>query len=542
MKPLFDTVSKISLLCVVVAGIQACNESVLDEKPLDFLSPTVTLTTDAGFQSAITSLHQGTREVFGQDNNNTWWAMHFGTDIGSVGSQATGLRDYNTQLTPTFVGTNHFWNWGYVTMLPRANQIIEYAERTTAVWTNEAQKNSVIAEARFFRAYTMNLLTNLYGAVPIVDKLATEPKVDYTRSPRKEVLEFIRADLEFASANLPVTTTIQGRITKDAADHLLAEVYISLADYDKSIEAATRVISSGRNRLMTTRFGSAASQPGDVYSDLFKLGNQNRSSGNVENLWVINYEFQTPGGFTTTNQGKQWLRCWGPFYVNALDPAGRAGMVLADSMGRGVGWMRPNNHVLYNIWREDPADMRNSRFNIRRSWVYNNPASASFGRPVVFSANPRIDTLAHLYPSFRKVEDASIPTVGVGSGRTASDIPMMRLAETYLLRAEAYLMKGDKQKAADDVNVVRARAKAKLATAAQMDLDYILDERLRELIIEEPRRLTLSRMGKLIERTKRLNGLPVTVNSMQDKHALFPIPQTFIDANFGAKIEQNPGY
>jgi hypothetical protein len=118
----------------------------------------------------------------------------------------------------------------------------------------------------------------------------------------------------------------------------------------------------------------------------------------------------------------------------------------------------------------------------------------------------------------------------------------MRLPETYLLRAEAYLRKGDLQKAADDINVVRARAKAAPVTIDKVSLDYILDERLRELIIEEPRRLTLSRMGKLVERTKKYNGFPLTVSTIQDKNELFPIPQKFIDANLGFKIVQNPGY
>jgi hypothetical protein len=62
------------------------------------------------------------------------------------------------------------------------------------------------------------------------------------------------------------------------------------------------------------------------------------------------------------------------------------------------------------------------------------------------------------------------------------------------------------------------------------------------LIIEEPRRLTLSRMGKLVERTKKYNGFPLTVSTIQDKNELFPIPQKFIDANLGFKIAQNPGY
>jgi hypothetical protein len=103
-------------------------------------------------------------------------------------------------------------------------------------------------------------------------------------------------------------------------------------------------------------------------------------------------------------------------------------------------------------------------------------------------------------------------------------------------------MKGDKQKAADDINVVRGRANAKPVNTAQVNIDYILDERLRELIIEEPRRLTLNRLGKLVERTKKYNPMPITQATIKEEHNLFPIPQRFIDANYGAKITQNPGY
>lgn len=527
-----------AFLLTALLLVQACDESVLEEKPLSFLSPDVTLVSNAGFQSAITALHQAVREVAGIDDQNAYWSVYFGTDLGSIGVRDAYLRNYETQLTPTFTGVNHFWDWGYLNLLPRANQIIDYAQRPSAVWADEKQKNAVIAEARFFRAYAHNMLTNLYGDVVIADKLATEPKVDYQRNKRKEVLEFVKADLEFASQWLPLTEPQPGRIVKNAADHLLTEVNISLGNYDKAIETATAVISSGRNQLMNQRFGTQKNQPGDVYSDLWKDGNQNRSGGNLENLWVIQYEFQTPGGVTTSGNGRNWLRCWGARYFDAKDPDNASGMVIADSLGRGVSWMRPSNHVLYGIWKDDPNDMRNSEYNIRRKWYYNNPTSKYFLKEVKFHAN--LDTLYHIYPAFRKVEGLSL--AGATNGRTFNDWPMMRLAETYLLRAEAYLMKGDKQKAADDINVVRGRAKAKPVAAAQVDLDYILDERLRELIVEEPRRLTLSRMGKLVERTKKYNGFATTINTIQAKNELFPIPQKFIDANFGNKVPQNPGY
>lgn len=520
-------------------AISSCDESILDEKPLSFLSPDVTLVNNAGFQSAITALHYSVRDLVNVNAAETYWSLCFGTDIGSISNTQAFLQNYETQLTPTSQAARFFWDWAYRDLLPKANQIIDYAQRPTAVWSDENQKNAVIAEARFFRAYALNVLTNLYGDVVIVDKVATEPKVDYQRSPRKDVLEFVKADLEFASQWLPLSEPQPGRIVKNAADHLLAEVNISLGNYDQAIAAATAVITSGRNQMMTERFGSQKNQPGDVYSDLWKTGNQNRSGGNLENIWTIQIEYQTPGGVSPVcTIGKAWLRCWGPRYFEAKDPAGKAGMLLTDSLGRGVAWMRPNNHTLYEIW-DSPTDIRNSKYNIRRKWYYNNPASAYYLQEV--TKHPMLDTLfSGVWPTFRKIEGPSL--AGAANGGTFDDWPIMRLAETYLLRAEAYLQKGDKQKAADDINVVRTRANATPVTAGQVDIDYILDERLRELIVEEPRRLTLNRMGKLVERTKKYNGFATTINTIQPKNAWYPIPQKFIDANFGVEIEQNPGY
>jgi hypothetical protein len=148
----------------------------------------------------------------------------------------------------------------------------------------------------------------------------------------------------------------------------------------------------------------------------------------------------------------------------------------------------------------------------------------------------------YLYPTIRKIE-GNVPKSGDNTtGRTFQDLIIYRLAETYLLRAEAYLRKGELQKAADDINVVRSRSKATPVLPSNVNLDYILDERARELTVEEPRRRTLVRMGNLVERVRRYNLRADTCNSIQDKHMFFPIPQSAIDANFSAKLEQNPGY
>jgi hypothetical protein len=73
-------------------------------------------------------------------------------------------------------------------------------------------------------------------------------------------------------------------------------------------------------------------------------------------------------------------------------------------------------------------------------------------------------------------------------------------------------------------------------------MDYILDERIRELLTEEPRRRTLMRTGTLIERIRKYDLVESSRATIQPFHQFYPIPQTAIDANFGARLEQNPGY
>ncbi|MEO1011112.1 MAG: RagB/SusD family nutrient uptake outer membrane protein [Bacteroidota bacterium] len=531
------------LALVALFTMQACDEDeILEEIPSDFLNSDVVLVDKAGFESALTALHVGVRDgIYLSDGFPNYYAMHIGTDVATTGVEGLPqFRDYNITLTPFFGTVDFFWNWAYLSVFPRANTIIEAAENPDVVWESEAEKNAVIAEARFMRGYANNVMANIFGGIPIVDRVETAPRLDYVRNTREEVLQFAKEDLIFASQWLPETTEIDGRIVKGAADHLLSEVYISLGEYTNAIASATDVIDSGLYNLMTTRFGSAANEPGDVFSDLFKDNNQNRSSGNMESIWVIQIEFQTPGGEPGAG-GNNWLRRWGPRYWALRDPDGNPGMILASPFGRGVAQVRPNSYSLFTIWQSDfDNDIRNSEFNIRRTWFYNNPESNFFGQEVIYDpATSGIDSL-RFYPSFTKIEGEAL--AGANRGRTFTDYMIMRLAETYLLRAEAHLLNGNPTAAADDINIVRARANATPVSAGEVDIDYILDERARELMVEEPRRRTLVRMGRLVDRVREYNIRQDTRETIQDFHRWFPIPQSAIDANIGAELEQNPGY
>lgn len=557
-------------LCVFfLLGTTACDKDYLNEVPLDRFSPENLLTNTAGYDAAVVALYEGARQEHIIASNNFEY-MTVGTDQTQWGrNDSRGNKDYSL-LNPNLDATIIYWDWAFKQMIVRANLILEDIDNPSLKMADDARKN-IKGQALFFRAYTYNFLANVYGGVPIVKERITVPKFDFVRNSRAEVLNFVAKDLEEATQLLPLEVK-DGRIPRAAAFHLLSEVYISLgmetkeaSFYDKSIGAASKVINkeAGDYQLMTSRFGAAASKPGDVFSDIFAEGQVNKSAGNKEVMWAWQFESITPGGSFSVSSANNSIRYWASEY-NVLKTPNNVLNIVPDSLGRGIGVNSPTNYVKYDIWKLDPKDMRNSSFNIRRVYYYNNPADKEyFGKPILTKkgtngvlyitkndgtlTNIVVDSLRQYYPYFRKIEGASL-NANTLSGNTAKDFSRMRVAETYLLRAEAYFRKGDLANAAKDINVVRARAKAVLIGSSEVTEDFILDERSRELIVEEPRLRTLIRMGRLVDRVRKYNAAPSVANgpssgkTIQDFNKYWPIPQKVIDANTGAKFEQNPGY
>lgn len=116
----------------------------------------------------------------------------------------------------------------------------------------------------------------------------------------------------------------------------------------------------------------------------------------------------------------------------------------------------------------------------------------------------------------------------------------LRLADSYLLYAEALFMNNNSSEASVWINKIRQRSGASAILPAQLSLDFILDERSRELVSEELRKITLLRMGKYIERTKKYN--PLSKDYVADHHKLYPFPAIAIDANKDKVMDQNLGY
>lgn len=556
------------LAATLLVGVGCNEEEFLNEVPKDFYSPENSYITDANFNAALTDLYARVRAIQSVNGGADFYSEVLGTDLAFNGRLDNArIGDYNSSIIPQGAIPRYHWLSWYK-IISNANTIIG---RLPLSQVSEARQKVIGAEAKLFRAWSYRQLVHLFGGVPLILEEATTPKSDYTRATKEAVLNQIVADATEAAANLPnVATAVDGRLNKAVANHLLAETYIVLKDYDKAIAAATEVIQNSNLSLMKDRFGSLRNQPGDVFYDLFRVGNQNRKSGNMEAIWVIQYELDIIGGALTSagSAFNQQERTIAPAVFSIVDPDGKPSMnknlsaSTLNSGGRGVSFVQPTDYWTYEIWGLDPTkdnrivtstDIRTSQYNIVRDFKYNNPASPNFfGKSLIdFPANNWKAQRWRWYPYPSKIttpgqhpagvmDDPTLLTLKSIAGPTFRDMYMIRLPETYFLRAEAYLLKGDAVKAAEDLNVVRNRAKAIPVTPGEVTLDYILDERARELIFEEDRRVTLQRMGKLVERVRKYN--PLNKANIRDHHALFPIPFSEIEANKDAKLEQNPGY
>ncbi|MBO9566025.1 MAG: RagB/SusD family nutrient uptake outer membrane protein [Niastella sp.] len=549
-----------TLLALLTLG--ACKKDFLSEKPLDFLSSENAFTTYNDFNASIYNLYDLVRREFYNSGERRPFDYVYGTDLVYDGQPSV---ERHTNMAAAYAPTgnldiplNH-WTALYK-IVSEANTVISRIPGSTMT---DNEKKLTEARARFFRALAYRTLVYLYGGVPLTLEEVKVPKTDYTRASKQDVLAKVIEDLKFAAASLPGITTVQdGEISNLVAQHLLSEVYIAASQFQNAVDAATVVINDPNMKLMDKRFGKRANtNPGDVYYDLFQQGNQNRKAGNTEGIWVIQFETDVLGGAQLSSSisgSYQFERNFAPQFLNLRVTGGGAVSPIlypvSDlSGGRGIGWAISDTYFSDSIWKSDfTTDIRNANHNFVRDFVATNPASPLYGKIISTKTPPAGVTVPnrYLYAFQSKIttpgdhpanlfQDLSKLLLKSTAGGTYADQYMFRLAETYLLRAEAWLGLGNTVNAANDINAVRNRAKASSVQPASVNIDYILDERMRELGVEEKRRLTLMRLGKWYERVKRCNPY---YSDASPTYNLWPIPAAEIERNKNAKLEQNPGY
>lgn len=548
-----------SVATMLAIGLSACSDSYLDE---NLFSQYGTDVTDVN--AKLIGLHYKYAALWGMSSRQGFTGIwQDGTDVGAPG-------DTEGVEVPFFqYGSLNAENGGVSFLWENLYSIINSAN---IIINTEGVDPAAKGEAEFFRAYSYNLLVTLWGNVPLITESKAEPRTDFTRNAVSEIDAVITADLNDAIANLPEVgkTATESRINKDCARILAGEAFNRMGKYSEAEAAVSATINSGNYKLIDKRYGVFLADNGDYYSDMFRWGNQRRSQGNTEGIWVFQMEFNrdvTGGTIDNPQQRRNWVAAF--HKIN--------GMVNADSIGgRGNGRLRLSNYVKYAIYKE--GDIRNSNNNIRRILYYNKPG---FSADIYVKDGFRVDegtagaekisvktgdraywtvkdTLNVMYPHTTKWGGYD-PTDDFGYA-LVKDWPIMRLADAYLLRAEARIMQNNMSGAAEDINVLRDRAfkayreetgnaTAGAVTAADMNMDFLLDERIRELVGEENRRYTLCRTGKLAERvqmmmSKYAESTPSKAITGFDpnKHCLLPIPLSEIQLNKDAELQQNPGY
>jgi len=539
-----------ALLGAALLGLAACVD--LNEDLISGLANQPYSTPDV-FQALVNATYEPLRSFYAQERGFT--LTEFGTDIYTEGADGSYkyVNEYTTQLNPDVDFIRDTWA-DFYRAINTANTAIAQAPTVQMDSSLKAQR---VAEARFLRALYYFDLVQMYGPVTLKLEPTTTPSTQFTRAPVDSVYEAIIADLKYAEATLPYVAKDYGRATKGAAQHLLAKVYLTrlrdadsaadeaakqqAGDFANAADYAQRVINSGQYSLLPR------------FSDVFAFQNEK----NAEVIWSVQF---TNDPLTTGNGNQGHL-----FFLMEYDVL--PGMQRDIANGRPFKRFRPTTFFLGLYDRTRDSRYQSQFF---RAWYSNNaatiPKDASgapkfqLGDTAVYVSATDSDTVLvrtkpyrvytprtysnRIFPSLNKFHDPF--RLSVNDMRGSRDFVVARLAETYLIAAEALLRDGrPPAEALPYINAVRRRAaipgrEAEMElTGAQLTLGEILNERARELAGEMQRWFDLVRTHTLVPRVRAYN--PDGGPNIQPYHALRPIPRTQMDGTTCC-YTQNPGY
>jgi hypothetical protein len=500
-----------------------------------------------------------------------------GTDLitGAEGALAYPTNIYSGTLRSDYSNLYSFWENNYKA-IGVTNQVIQ---SLPSVDFTEKERLSYLAEISFLRAYYYFDLVQQFGSIPLVTEAVTEPRTAFQRTPVADIYKQIIADLRIAEENLRETATgaEKGKATKYSAAHLLAKVYLTrcsavtdqrgkqTTDADSALYYAKKVIDSGKYGLL------------DNFADLWDMNNK----GNKEVVFSVQFTKDK----VYNGAGNKSHLYWGAFYED------QNGMMRDLANGRPYRFHRSTNKVMFDLF-----DRKNdSRFYKSFKWVYYCNKAVGGSKPlaigdtaIYYSLNPKKAERTYAYTYFQwNKDDLSknnkyYPPIlkhfdpqraAMNDQDGSREWIRMRLAETYLIAAEAAGRKGDFNLAAQYINVVRKRAAwrdgetkmsqywveeggiegDKTSTYPLIEVsagdisanfvDFILDERGRELLGEYGRWNDLVRCEKLYEYVSKYN--PDAKDNIKEYHKLRPIPQNHIDRlnpKGSNEEEQNVGY
>ena len=585
-------------ILVMVLFLVKCTKK-LEEHPYTTFT-TAYFQSPTGLQSAVTTLYSGMRYVYGPEPSLAITVM--GTDEFTGGDQvliSTGgqyVRSFalyggTTPISPSDGSLLNIWNSAF-SLINLANGVVSTAP---TVNMDAPTRNTYVAEARFLRGLFYLTLVTQFGAVP-VDlgsgdfAFNTTPYQGFNiliNGTKDSVLakdyNGMIADFTFASQNLPDQRPANAfRLSKAAAFFMLSKVYLyrgysklkQASDFASAYNAANTVISNQSQYGVSLQqdFGQVNKQGNDYNSEVLY---------SVERLANDPNDNETPVTTNTAGKGNNASIDFAPNYTDITG-------AKAPGVAREAIWGRPYRRFAPTRWLWDTcyADKYNdSRFENSFQLMWYTVQGGTNGNPinygdtafVIAETQAQADSFTALHRPFAIVPPNKIWTVqnndpedifpyckkfsdsAKGNFNDVVDgrpYKVAKLSELYLLAAEAAYQNGDVNTATTLINVLRtraayrptltgaqvsARASALQVSTSQINLDFILDERSRELCGESNRFPDLAMRGKLVSRVQAHN--PDAGPNVQAFNVLRPIPQSQLDAVTTKNPSfQNPGY
>lgn len=502
--------TKVYIFIITSFLFLACSEDFLEENPRSVLNPVGFYSEEAGLKAGLNAAYANLRPIYGE-REETFRMTIFGTDLFSHGKAQRDLsfNNYDVDLNSFSGEVSFLWTTCYK-IINLTNTVIASAP---GVGMNETQKARIVGEASFLRALAYYWLVQQFGDVP----LKLEPTIglimETTRAPEDEVYQAMIEDLNNAIAHLEPTNPEWGRVRKGAAQHLLSKVYLILGEWEKAAELAIAVIEDPHYSLE------------EDFSSVFHHDNQI----NPEIIFSVQYENDF------TNSGSMGNKTH-LFFTNSYSDI--PGMERVLQWGRPWTRFAPTDYLM-SLY-DDEKDERTDIWRTFDDFYYNNPATLPEGKNLGDPVDESWRNTLEFHPALIKYWD---PTrASVNDERGNKDFIVFRLAESYLVAAEALMMQGKNSEAVSYFNVIRERAARPgvdfTIDEGELDIDMILDERGRELAGEMHRWFDLKRTGKALERIKAYS---TQGQNIQPHHLLRPLPQNEIDL-LSVPIAQNPNY
>jgi len=471
----------------------------LDRQPLDEISTGSFYTTADEADLAAISMYSAIQAI--DWRGKSWQIEEIPSDNTTTGGNDPDFSPIdNFTTSPDNPAVLLYWS-EHFKLVTLTNQILTYVP---PIVMDEDQKNAMLGEARFLRAYAYFDLVRIFGEVPIVDEVPTiNSDLNIFRNPVDAVYEFIVEDLEYAVNSLPEVrpSSQNGRITNHAARALLAKVFVTIGRYDDAMSLCREVINSGRYELEE-----------DFANNWLK----DKSDNNRESIWQIQYVGCGPSN--TGNALQAFFAPWGQAITGNSDGWGSQ-IPTAPSIDN------PTTTIVDVYSSED----------LRKYHTIMTPGDEY---PMVNAA-----TGGYIYPAVGASRGQSnIKKYVIGGGQdvcfmsTPQNQHAIRYADVLLTLAEASCRRnGDISVTPDVVDAFNAvRSRAGLDIVQNVTTEDVFKERRAEFAFENHRWFDLLRTGN-VQFIMQVHG-----KQFQDHNVLFPIPSSEIAIN--PNLTQNPGY